>query len=214
MASLSLLFSQEWQNLARYEKENAIDMKTPSEGRVVFMGNSITEGWKEARPSFFEENPYINRGIGGQTTPQMLLRFRQDVIALNPEIVVILAGTNDIAGNTGVSTLEMMMDNIKGMAELASYHNIEPILCSVMPAFDYPWKPGMEPNIKIPKLNEMIKAYCEEKGFIYLDYFAAMDDGNNGTREELTYDGVHLTEDGYKFIEPMVQIAIRMAQAK
>ena len=214
IASLSLLFGQEWQNLEKYQEENEKVMKSADRYRVVFMGNSITEGWKQTRPEFFEENKYINRGIGGQTTPQMLLRFRQDVIDLNAKVVVILAGTNDIAGNTGESTLEQIMDNLKGMAELASYHNIEPILCSVMPAFDYPWKPGMEPNVKIPKLNEMIKAYCEEKGFIYLDYFAAMDDGKAGLREELTYDGVHLTEEGYKFIEPMVQIAIKMAWAK
>lgn len=218
MCFSSVLFSQEvnqdWPNLKRYQEENVKVMEQDATNRVVFMGNSITEGWIQARPSFFEDNPYINRGIGGQTTPQMLVRFRQDVIALNPKVVVILAGTNDIAGNTGPSTLEMILDNLKGMAELADANGIQVILCSVMPAFDYPWKPGMEPNIKIPALNKMIQAYCNEKDFIYLDYFAAMDDGNNGTREELTSDGVHLTEDGYKFIEPMVKMAIGFALSK
>lgn len=207
-------FSQDWQNLEKYRSENTEDMKNMKEGSVVFMGNSITEGWKQTRPSFFEENPYICRGISGQTTPQMLVRFRQDVIDLHPEVVVILAGTNDIAGNTGPMTLEEILGNLKGMAELARANDITPILCSVMPAADYPWKPGMQPNIKIPKLNKMIEKYCQEEKIIFLDYFAAMDDGNNGTREELTYDGVHLTEDGYKFIEPMAQLAIKYALAK
>lgn len=210
----SLALSQDWANLERYQAENLEVMKKDTKTQVVFMGNSITEGWIQTRPSFFEENSYVNRGIGGQTTPQMLIRFRQDVIAHNPEVVVILAGTNDIAGNTGPSTLEMILDNLKGMAELAAANGIEPILCSVMPAFDYPWKQGMEPNIKIPKLNEMIAAYCKEKDFIYLDYFAAMDDGKAGLRKELTYDGVHLTEEGYKFIEPMAQMAITYALNK
>lgn len=217
--SLSLLLSsficaQEWQNLERYQAENLELMKNDNTTQVVFMGNSITEGWIQTSPAFFGDNPYVNRGIGGQTTPQMLLRFRQDVVALNPKVVLILAGTNDIAGNTGPSTLEMILDNIKGMAEIAVANNIEPILCSVMPAFDYPWKEGMEPNIKIPKLNSMIEAYCKEKNFIFLDYFKAMDDGKAGLREELTYDGVHLTEEGYKFIEPMAQMAIKYALAK
>ncbi len=206
------LFAQDWPNLERYQSDNMKVKKSIVDDRVVFMGNSITEGWIQTRPSFFEENPYINRGIGGQTTPQMLIRFRQDVIDLYPEVVVILAGTNDIAGNTGPSTLEMILDNLKGMAEIAEANGIKVVLCSVMPAFDYPWKPGMEPNIKIPALNEMIKQYCIERDYTYLDYFSAMDDGKAGTREELTYDGVHLTEDGYKFIEPMVQEAIERAK--
>lgn len=210
----SLLIGQDWANLEKYQEQNAKLMKNETKTQVVFMGNSITEGWEQSNPSFFENNPYANRGISGQTTPQMLVRFRQDVIALNPDVVVILAGTNDIAGNTGPATLEEILGNLQGMAEIASANGIEPILCSVLPAFDYPWKPGMEPNVKIPKLNGMIEAYCKEKNYLYLNYFAAMDDGKNGLREELTYDGVHLTEKGYQFIEPMVQMAIKMALNK
>lgn len=214
LSSLNLMLAQDWQNLERYQADNLKLMNEEKDVEVVFMGNSITEGWIQSNPSFFEENPYINRGIGGQTTPQMLLRFRQDVVAFKPKVVLILAGTNDIAGNTGPSTLEMILDNLKGMAEIAIANDIEPVMCSVMPAFDYPWKPNMDPNTKIPKLNSMIEKYCKEKNLIYLDYFTAMDDGKAGLREELTYDGVHLTEEGYKFIEPMAQMAIKYALAK
>ena len=161
------LNAQDWANLKGYQNENAaLTAPAKGENRVVFMGNSITQGWKETHPNFFSENPFIDRGISGQTTPQMLIRFRQDVIALQPKVVVILAGTNDIAGNTGPSTLEMIMDNLSSMADMANANKIKVILCSVLPASDYPWKKGMEPNIKIPKLNKMIKAYCEKKDFI------------------------------------------------
>jgi len=196
-------------NLKRYQAENAT-LAAPLKGekRVVFMGNSITQGWKDARPEFFKNNPYLCRGIGGQTTPQMLVRFRQDVIALQPKVVVILAGTNDIAGNTGPSTLEMILDNLSSMAEIANANKIKVVLCSVLPAFDYPWKKGMEPNIKIPKLNAMIKEYCQTKGYIYLDYFSAMNDGNNGMIAEYTSDGVHCTAKGYEVMEAMVQPVI------
>ena len=128
------------------------------------MGNSITEVWANMRPDFFKNNSFVGRGISGQTTPQMLVRFRQDVIDLKPEAVVILAGTNDIAGNTGPMTLEMILGNIQSMAELAHANGIKVILCSVLPAYDYPWRPGLKPNVKIPALNEMIKAYAKEKG--------------------------------------------------
>lgn len=211
---LSSLFSnaQDWANLKRYQAENA-ELKAPlkSEKRVVFMGNSITQGWQEKHPEFFIQNPYIDRGISGQTTPQMLIRFRQDVVALQPKVVVILAGTNDIAGNTGPSTLEMIMDNIASMAEIASANKIKVVLCSVLPAYDYPWRKGMEPNVKIPKLNEMIKAYATRKGFVYLDYFSAMNDGNNGMKAEYTTDGVHCSSKGYDLMESMVQPAIQKA---
>ncbi|MDO9154390.1 MAG: SGNH/GDSL hydrolase family protein [Paludibacter sp.] len=211
LSSLQLI-AQDWANLKRYQSEN-FTLTTPlkNENRVVFMGNSITQGWKEIRPDFFTNNSYICRGISGQTTPQMLVRFRQDVIALQPKVVVILAGTNDIAGNTGFSPLEMIMDNLSSMAELAAANKIKVVLCSVLPAFDYPWKKGMEPNIKIPKLNEMIKVYTAKKGFVYLDYFAAMNDGNNGLIEEYTTDGVHCTAKGYEFMESLVQPAILKA---
>lgn len=204
--------AQDWANLKRYQHENTtLSAPSKTEKRVVFMGNSITQGWKETHPDFFKRNPFICRGISGQTTPQMLVRFRQDVIALQPKVVVILAGTNDIAGNTGPSTLEMIMDNLSSMAEIANANKIKVVLCSVLPAYDYPWKKGMEPNIKIPKLNELIKAYCEKKGFVHLDYFSAMADDKNGMIAELTNDGVHCTAKGYEVMESLVQPAIKKA---
>ena len=160
---LTTINAQDWADLKRFEEANAeVQAVSNNEDRVVFMGNSITIGWLNKRPEFFEGKPYINRGISGQTTPQMLIRFRQDVINLNPKVVTILAGTNDIAGNTGPSTLEMIMDNIKGMAELAQANGIKVILSSTLPAYDYPWKPGLEPSGKIIELNKMIFLSTQE----------------------------------------------------
>jgi lysophospholipase L1-like esterase len=215
MASLLALLNpkksaaQDWPNLDKYKTANA-ELSTPTENehRVVFMGNSITEGWSNANPDFFKNNSYINRGISGQTTPQMLLRFRQDVIDLKPKIVVILAGTNDIAGNTGPMTLEQIRDNMLSMVELAKANNIFPIVCSVLPAYDYPWRPGKQPNIKIPKLNTMLKAMAEEEDVMYLDYFSEMADDRNGLPKALTTDEVHLTKAGYAEMEKSVQKAI------
>ena len=208
----SSLLAQDWANLSKYKEANeSLSAPSEDEHRVVFMGNSITEGWVTARPDFFAENPYVGRGISGQTTPQMLIRMRPDVIDLHPSVVVILAGTNDIAGNTGPMTLEEIMGNIKSMAELADANGIKVVLSSVLPAFDYPWKPGLEPNIKIPKLNAMIEAYCHERGFVYLDYFSAMADERNGLPRKYAYDEVHPTEEGYAAMEPLVQEAIAKA---
>ena len=200
----------DWPNLNRYRQANK-QLGPPKEGerRVVFMGNSITEGWSNLYPQFFEGKPYINRGIGGQTTPQMLVRFWQDVIQLQPEIVVILAGTNDIAGNTGPSTLEMIADNLFSMAELAKAHGIKVILSSVLPVYDYPWKPGLEPSDKIIELNKMIRTYAEANDIHYLDYFSAVVDENNGMKEHLAYDGVHPNDEGYKVMSELAEPAIR-----
>ena len=210
--SLFNVNAQDWANLKRYQDENAVvPVLGKTENRVVFMGNSITEQWKDKRPEFFVQNPYICRGISGQTTPQMLVRFRQDVIALQPKVVVILAGTNDIAGNTGPSTLEMIEDNLASMAEVAAANGIRVVLSSVLPVFDYPWKPGIEPAGKIVSLNAWIKTYCENKGFTYLDYFKPMADERNGMKAELTTDGVHCNADGYKVMEPLAQAAIENA---
>ena len=204
--------AQDWANLKRYQVENtALIIPFESENRVVFMGNSITQQWKEIRPQFFSNNPYVCRGISGQTTPQMLVRFRQDVVALQPKVVVILAGTNDIAGNTGPSTLQMIMDNLSSMADIANANDIQVVLCSVLPAFDYPWSKGLEPNLKIPALNEMIKTYCTKKNIVYLDYFTAMADERNGMKTELTTDGVHCSNEGYIVMESLVKIAIEKA---
>lgn len=204
--------AQDWANLTRFQTKNEA-LGTPAKGekRVVFMGNSITEGWINTCPEFFEGRPYINRGIGGQTTPQMLIRFRQDVINLQPKVVVILAGTNDIAGNTGPSTLEMIEDNLASMAEIAHANGIKVILCSVLPAYDYPWRKGMEPNVKIPELNKWIKNYAEKNKFIYLDYFSAMVDEKNGMQADLSGDGVHPNKKGYEIMQPMVEKAIAKA---
>lgn len=202
--------AQDWANLKRYQADNeALQPPTSNENRVVFMGNSITQGWVDKHPDFFKQNHYVGRGISGQTTPQMLVRFRQDVVALQPKIVVILAGTNDIAGNTGPSTTGMIMDNLSSMAEIAMANHIKVILCSVLPAYDYPWRKGMQPNIKIPELNELIKSYCKKMNIQYLDYFSVMNDGNNGMKAELTTDGVHCTGKGYEVMESTLEPVIR-----
>ena len=201
--------AQDWANLKKYQTENkALNIPEKTEFRVVFMGNSITQQWKEKDSAFFQINPYLCRGISGQTTPQMLIRFRQDLVALHPKVVVILAGTNDIAGNTGPSTLEMIMDNLASMTEIAKANGIKVILCSVLPAYDYPWRKGLEPNIKIPKLNNLIAEYCKKTNTYYIDYFSEMTDEKNGMKAELTTDGVHCTLQGYKLMEKMVQKAI------
>ena len=205
-------FAQDWPNLERFRAENANQvLPTPNEKRVVFMGNSITEGWVNLHPQFFTGKFYLNRGIGGQTTPQMLLRFRADVIKLKPRVVVILAGTNDIAGNTGPSTLEMIEDNIISMAQLAKANDIKVILCSVLPVYDYPWKPGLEPAEKIISLNKMIKDFAEKSGSIYLDYFSAMVDQRKGLKAEYSQDGVHPNDAGYNVMEPLAEAAIAKA---
>jgi lysophospholipase L1-like esterase len=211
----SILSAQDWAQLGHFDAANKElpDAKT-NENRVVFMGNSITIGWSHHQPEFFEGKPYVNRGISGQTTPQMLVRFRQDVIDLKPKVVVILAGTNDIAGNTGPSTLQMIADNIMSMAELAEANGIKVVLCSVLPAYDYPWRKGLMPNEKIPALNTMIKSYVNSKGLVYLDYFSAMTDGKNGLREDLGSDGVHPNKKGYELMAPLAEKAIAKALSK
>ncbi len=204
--------TQDWPNLTKYKSSNKVLLAKPiDQNRVVFMGNSITEGWTK---SFFKNTSFINRGISGQTTPQMLLRFRQDVIALSPKAVLILAGTNDIAGNTGPISLKEIRDNILSMVELAEANGICPIVCSVLPAYDYPWRPGLEPNIKIPQLNGMLKNMAEQKGVYYLDYFTAMADERNGLPEALTSDEVHLTKEGYDILSKMAENAIKQVLEK
>jgi lysophospholipase L1-like esterase len=205
----------DWPNLQKYRDSNAV-VAAPRAGeqRVVFMGNSITEGWKKFFPAEFAGKPYINRGIGGQTTPQMVLRFRQDVIALKPAVVVILAGTNDIAGNTGPSTLEMIEDNLADMADLARTNGIRVVLCSVLPVYDYPWKPGLTPAPKIVALNAWMKHYADSTGSVYVDYHSAMRDERNGMRAELASDGVHPNEAGYQIMVPLVERGIAEALSR
>lgn len=206
---LPSLIAQDWANLKRFKTENTKLMAAPlDKNRIVLMGNSITEGWANMRPQFFAGKPYINRGIGGQTTPQMLLRFREDVINLKPKVVVILAGINDIAGNTGPSTIEMIYSNIQSMVELARVHNIEVILCSVLPVFHFPWRPELKPAKKVIQLNLLLKSYANKNNLVYLDYFTPMVDDSNGLKKELGYDGVHPNEAGYSIMEPLLEKAV------
>ena len=204
------LHAQDWPNLSHFREQNKqLPKKAEGEQRVVFMGNSITIGWLQTHPEFFENKTYVNRGISGQTTPQMLVRFYADVIDIQATTVVILAGTNDIAGNTGPMSIDMILNNIKSMTDIALANNVKVILCSVLPAYDYPWSPNKNPNIKIPKLNSKIKKYAIETGIHYLDYFKALDNGKNGIDKEFSYDGVHLTLEGYKVLEPLVENALK-----
>lgn len=209
------LTAQDWANLNRYQEDNKkLGAPKPGENRIVFMGNSITEGWVSADPNFFNGRPYIGRGISGQTTPQMLVRFRQDVIDLKPKVVVILAGTNDIAGNTGPATLEQIMSNLASMAELAKANGIKVVMSSILPVLDYPWKSGLQPAEKIFALNAMIKKYATEQGHIYLDYWTPMADSNKGMKQAYAYDGVHPTLEGYQVMEPLAEKAIAEALKK
>lgn len=204
--------NQDWPNLNRYAADNrALEGTVPASGRVVFMGNSITEGWKNIHPEFFAGRPYINRGISGQTTPQMLLRFRQDVIDLKPAVVVILAGINDIAGNTGITTLETIYGNIVSMAQLARVAGIQVVISSVLPAYDFPWRPGLQPALKVVQLNKMLKEFAHTNGHEYVDYFTAMADERNALRQGLGEDGIHPNLEGYRIMEPLVEKAIEKA---
>jgi lysophospholipase L1-like esterase len=204
------LKAQDWANFKEFKMANQ-ELPPLEEGaeRVVFMGNSITIGWLTTHPEFFEGKPYVNRGISGQTTPQMLVRFRSDVVHIDATAVVILAGTNDVAGNTGPTTLEQIADNIKSMTEIARANGVKVILCSVLPAYDYPWRPGLEPNIKIPKLNALINNYADQNEVFYLDYFSALNNGKNGIDKQYSYDGVHLTLEGYQVLEPLLEEALK-----
>jgi len=211
--SLEFSYAQDWANLNRFQMQNnELGMPVPDEQRVVFMGNSIIEEWLKLRPEFFAGKPYVNRGIGGQTTPQMLLRFRQDVINLQPAVVVILAGINDIAGNTGPATIDEIASNIFSMAELARVHNIKVVLCSVLPAADIPWQPELAPAKKVVELNALIKVYSGKQAMGYVDYHAAMVNDSNGLQEALGRDSVHPNAAGYVVMEPLVEAALSLVQ--
>ena len=196
--------------LARFRPDDAkLAPPAPGENRVVFMGDSITEGWHLDQS--FPGKPYINRGISGQTTPQMLVRFRQDVIHLEPKVVVILAGTNDIAGNTGPESSEQIEDDLASMADLATASHIKVVICSILPAFDYPWQPGLTPAPKIDAINVWIKNYATEKGYVYVDYHSAMKDARDGLGPNLSRDGVHPLPSGYAIMAPLAEAGIEKA---
>jgi lysophospholipase L1-like esterase len=204
----------DWPQLARYRDANAaLAAPKPGEKRVVFYGDSITDNWgqyvKEA--PFFPGKPYLNRGISGQTTPQMVVRFQQDVIHLKPAVVVILAGTNDLAGNSGLSTMEMIEDNLTSMAELAKANGIKVVFASVLPVSDYPWRRGLQPADKVKALNAWEKRYAGSHGMVYLDYYSAMVNAQGGLDAVLATDGVHPTVAGYAMMTPLAEKSIAEA---
>ena len=202
------VFARDFAQLCQYRAQNAEWMKAGNAARVVFMGDSITEFWGQKDAAFFT-NGKVDRGISGQTTSQMLLRFRQDVIELHPQAVHIMAGTNDVAGNTGPATLEQVEGNLASMAELAKAHGIRVILASVPPAAHFPWRPGMQTVPTIQALNRWIKDYAARHGFTYVDYYGAMATPEGGMRAGLAEDGVHPTREGYKVMEPLAEAAIQ-----
>src|SRR5687767_12159004 len=202
----------DWAGLIRYGSENT-ELPSPKPGadRVVFLGDEVTENWGRGGAQFFSGKPYLNRGISGQTTPQMLVRFRQDVIALKPKVVVILAGINDIAGNSGPATQAMIADNLMSMTEIAKANGIRVVLSSVLPAYDFPWRRGIQPAPKVAALNEWIKRYAQQAGVVYLDYYSKMVDARGGLPPELASDEVHPTEAGYRLMAPLAEAAIQQA---
>ncbi len=200
----------DWPNLQKYANENSRLISQQPMKQIVLMGDSITEFWK-TNNDFFTNTSYVNRGISGQTTSQMLLRFRQDVIELNAAVVVILAGINDIAENTGPTTLEQIMGNIISMAELAKANNIKVVLCSVLPANVFPWRPEILPADKVIALNSRIKEYANKNNLTYVDYYSAMVNKQKGLDGKWADDGVHPNLAGYALMEPILQTGVEKA---
>ncbi len=203
---------QDWNQMGRYHADNEkLKSSGTEQGRVVFMGDSITDGWKLSQ--YFPGKPYVNRGIGGQTTPQMLARFFEDVINLKPAAVIIFAGTNDIARNTGPSTAEMVQENFQAMAELARVHGIKVILCAVTPISDYGPRPmsGGRPPADILKLNAWLKSYAAKTGAVYADYYSAIVDEKGMLKEGHSRDGLHPNDKGYELLAPVAAAAIQQA---
>ena len=207
-----LILESDPADLRRYRAANArLAPPAPGESRVVFLGDSITDEWGRHFDGYFPGKPYVGRGITGETTQQMLIRFRPDVIALQPKVVVILAGTNDIAGNTGRATPEMIHDNLRSMIDLAEFNHIRVVLVSVLPAFDYWWSRGMEPAAKIIALNAWMKNYAGQRGLVYVDCHTPMADARHGLRPEYGPDGVHPNPAGYAVMAPLVEAGIAAA---
>lgn len=205
----------DWAQLSRYRDANAtLAPAADGEKRVVFYGDSITDAWAQKPEEFFPGKSYIGRGISGQTTPQMLVRFQQDVVHLKPAVVVILAGTNDIAGNTGPETPEMIEDNFESMAAIAKANNIRFVISSILPADHYSWKPGVHPAEEIRQMNTRLKDLCRREGLVYLDYYSAMANANGGLDPDLAKDGVHPTAKGYAIMSPLAEKAIAEALAR
>lgn len=199
----------DWANFKKYAEQNkAVPAPNKGERRVVFLGNSIFEGWLRLRPEFFAGKPYFDRGISGQTTPQMLLRFYEDVLALKPDVLVLKAGINDIAQNSGPYNQQQTLNNIKAIAQLARFNKIKVILCSVLPANEFRWRPGLEPADKVIALNKAIREFAGQDDYYYLDLYTAVVDDKKGMKAAYADDGVHPTVEGYKVLEPLVEAAI------
>lgn len=204
--------AQDWPNLAAYRAANAaLGAPAAGEARVVFMGDSITEFWDKPRQGFFKNPHYINRGISGQTSSQMLLRFRQDVLALSPRVVVILAGTNDIAGNTGPIAVEAIAGNIQSMVELARFHGLRVVLGAVLPAASFYWRPEILPAEDVRRLNSLLAGIAAASDARFVDYHAALADAQHGLAKLHSGDGVHPNEAGYRVMADLLEPAIRAA---
>ena len=209
---------RDWPNLARYRDANrALAAPAAGQSRVVFMGDSITDSWPQRQADFFTGKPFIGRGISGQTTPQMLVRFRPDVIDLKPKVVVILAGTNDIAGNTGPMTNEEIQGNLASMAQLAKASAIRVVMASIQPVSAYHTTPAgtpqttLRPMERILAINEWMKKHAATEGHVYLDYFSAMVDDKGLLREDLSADDLHPNAKGYAIMAPLAEAAIKQA---
>lgn len=200
----TMSYAQDFANFGRYQKQNQEVLSQNIAPNSVLMGDSITEGWFATDPGFFTKNNFVGRGISGQVTSQMLLRFREDVIKLKPKRVIILAGTNDIAENQGPISLDKVFGNIVSMAELAKANNIKVVLCSVLPAYDFPWRKDMQPADKVIALNNMIKDYAQKNHITYVDYHSVLKDEKNGLPKEIAEDGIHPNKLGYEKMEAIL----------
>lgn len=205
----------DWPQLARYREDNSkLPPPAPGTHRVVFYGDSITDAWGRIRGKFFPDQPWINRGISGQTTPQMLVRFQQDVLDLHPEAFVLLAGINDIAGNTGVESLATIEANIRSMTALAKAAHVRVVLSSVLPAAAFPWRPGVDPREEIVALNTWMAQFAAEQHVGFLNYYPALVGPDGGMRPGLSTDGVHPTDAGYAIMDPLARAAVATALAQ
>ena len=199
-----------WTNFKKYVNQNKeVKEKQKGEVRVVFLGDSIFEGWSVARPDFFKGKPFFNRGISGQVTAQMLLRFQEDVVNLLPNVLVLKAGINDIAENAGAYDQQKTLNNIKSIVQLARANKIKVVLCSVLPANRFVWRPALTPADKVIELNTALQAYAKEEDILYLDLYAAVVDDKKGMKAAYAKDGVHPTVEGYQVLEPLVEEAIK-----
>ena len=200
----TMFYAQDFAGFTKYENQNQEIKAKKTTPNSVFLGDSITEGWFSTDPEFFTKNNFVGRGISGQVTSQMLIRFREDVINLKPKRVIILAGTNDIAENQGKISLDKVFGNIVSMAELAKANNIKVILCSALPAFDFPWRKDIQPADKVIALNKMIKDYAIKNKITYIDYHSVLKDDKNGLPKEIAEDGIHPNKLGYEKMEAIL----------